>query len=119
MVASGIGLMMLGGASTVLAVVIAASTMSLGNAAQPPLFSSVGAASRGTVNAVGIAFVNSLSGLGGFLGPAIWGFVLEQSGSLWVGTALSGGMVMLAAPLALLARERVGPAPAVARPAAV
>jgi ACS family tartrate transporter-like MFS transporter len=109
MIVSGMGLIMFGAAGSLVAVLISASIIALGSAAQPPLFASVSSASTGSTNAVGIAFVNSLSGLGAFLGPTLWGYVLEQTGSLMVGTAVCGTLVIVAAPLVLLARERPVP----------
>jgi ACS family tartrate transporter-like MFS transporter len=106
MIVSGIGLILFGAAGNLVTVLISASIIALGSAAQPPLFSSVSSASTGSTNAVGIAFVNSLAGLGAFLGPTLWGYVLEQTGSLMVGTTVCGTLVIVAAPLVLIARER-------------
>jgi ACS family tartrate transporter-like MFS transporter len=107
MVIAGVGAALLGMANGVLGLLAAAALMSIGNAAQPPLIATVSAASTRNVNAIGIAFVNSLGGLGGFVGPSLWGYVLETTGSLTVGALLSAALVVLAAPLALITRERI------------
>jgi MFS transporter, ACS family, tartrate transporter len=101
----GVGLLLLGVAHSVGGVVLAAAVMALGSGAQPPLFALVSSASRGSTNAVGIAFVNALAGLGAFIGPSAWGYVLATSGSLMIGTAVSALVVFASAPLLLLIRD--------------
>jgi hypothetical protein len=75
-------------------------------------------AANGLVNAVGIALREFELGFGAFVGPALWGFVLKQTGNQMVGTAIRGTLGILAAPLPLLASKHlVSAEPARAVPA--
>ena len=53
------------------------------------------------VAAVGIALINSIGNLGGFLGPSITGFLKQQTGSLSWGLILYGSASFFAAVMAL------------------
>ena len=52
--------------------------------------------------AAGIALINSVGNLGGFVGPAAIGFISQRTGTLSAGLALSGIPMFLSAALALL-----------------
>ena len=52
--------------------------------------------------AAGIALINSVGNLGGFVGPAAIGFISQRTGSLSAGLALSGIPMFLSAALVLL-----------------
>jgi len=54
---------------------------------------------RGTAAAGGIAVINSLGNLGGFVSPWLVGFVKERMGSFAGGVGLVAGMLLLAAAL--------------------
>jgi MFS transporter, ACS family, tartrate transporter len=97
----GIGLALVGVAFGVIAALVVTSIATIGVAMQPPLFASVSAASRGTVNAVGIAFVNSVASLGGFVGPYLVGYMLDRTGGLGT-VCLMGGIVMFGAGFIVL-----------------
>jgi ACS family tartrate transporter-like MFS transporter len=52
--------------------------------------------------AAGIALINSVGNLGGFVGPAAIGFISQRTGSLSAGLALSGIPMFVSAALVLL-----------------
>ena len=52
--------------------------------------------------AAGIALINSVGNLGGFVGPAAIGFISQRTGTLSAGLALSGIPMFLSAALVLL-----------------
>ena len=52
--------------------------------------------------AAGIALINSVGNLGGFVGPAVIGFISQRTGTLSAGLALSGIPMFLSAALVLL-----------------
>jgi len=52
--------------------------------------------------AAGIALINSVGNLGGFVGPATIGFISQRTGTLSAGLALSGIPMFLSAALVLL-----------------
>src|SRR5438034_10187553 len=58
--------------------------------------------------AAGIALINSVGNLGGFVGPAAIGFISQRTGSLSAGLALSGIPIFLSAALVRSEERRVG-----------
>jgi ACS family tartrate transporter-like MFS transporter len=56
--------------------------------------------------AVGIALINSIGNLGGFVGPYTIGAVSRVTGSIYYGLALSGGALLVSAMLVLLLRKK-------------
>lgn len=56
----------------------------------------------GTAAATGIAAINSIGNLGGFAGPAMIGWVKDQTGSFAGGLYFVAGLLMLSAVLTLL-----------------
>ena len=81
-----------------------ASLSAFAAAAHPPLFAAVSAEAKGEVNAVGIAFVNSIASLGGFLGPYAMGALMDATGNLAVPCAVAG--VVMATGAGLIAAVR-------------
>ena len=66
----------------------------------------------GSAAAAGIATINSIGNLGGFVGPAMIGWIKDQTGSFAGGLYFVGGLLVLSAVLTLLlsrARERSSP----------
>jgi ACS family tartrate transporter-like MFS transporter len=61
-------------------VLVVAALSSVAAAGQPPLFASVSSGATGEVNAVGIAFVNSVASVGGFVGPYVLGSMIDAGG---------------------------------------
>jgi D-galactonate transporter len=56
----------------------------------------------GSAAAAGIALINSVGNIGGFLGPYIMGYVRDRTGDYGLGTIVVGGFVMSAGVLTLL-----------------
>jgi ACS family tartrate transporter-like MFS transporter len=56
----------------------------------------------GVAGASGIAFINSVGNLGGFVGPATLGWIGQKTGNLYAGLAFAGGSLFLSATLMLL-----------------
>ena len=52
--------------------------------------------------ASGIALINSIGNLGGFVGPYVVGFLNQKTGNLHGGLAFAGAFMLLAAVLVLL-----------------
>jgi ACS family tartrate transporter-like MFS transporter len=71
----------------------------------PPFWSLPTAFLRGDGAAVGIAFINAIGNLGGFLGPSIMGWMKDATGDYLVGlrslaaAALMSGVIVVAATL--------------------
>jgi len=59
--------------------------------------------------AAGIALINSVGNLGGFVGPAAIGFIGQRTGTLSAGLALSGIPMFLSAALVLLLPKQASP----------
>jgi MFS transporter, ACS family, tartrate transporter len=94
-VAACLGFLWLGGASTAIAVILALVIASIGiNAAKPPLWAMPTMFLSGASAAAGIALINSLGNLGGFIGPYAIGWMKDEWGSY------AGGMYVVAATLA-------------------
>jgi ACS family tartrate transporter-like MFS transporter len=59
--------------------------------------------------AAGIALVNAIANLGGFVGPFMIGAINKQSGSFYGGLAVAGGAILLSAFLILLLPKAAPP----------
>jgi len=82
----------------VVAVVTALTLVNVGISwAKPPLWSIPTLFLSGPAAATGIATINSIGNLGGFAGPAMIGWIKDQTGSF------AGGLYFVAALLALSA----------------
>lgn len=69
----------------------------------------------GSAAAAGIATINSIGNLGGFVGPAMIGWIKERTGSFEGGLYFVAGLLVLSAVLTLLLSRAQG-APAAAEP---
>jgi MFS transporter, ACS family, tartrate transporter len=98
-------------------VLLVAAVSAIAAAGQPALFASVSSAARGEVNAVGIAFVNSVASLGGFAGPYVLGSMID-AGGLAVACAMAAAVIVLGACLVLSVRTKKDAAPMTATVAA-
>jgi nitrate/nitrite transporter NarK len=58
-----------------------------------------------TAAAAGIALINSVENLGGFVGPYVVGFLSDATGSFYSGLLLLAAMVLVAGLLALTVRH--------------
>ncbi|WP_034852539.1 MFS transporter [Inquilinus limosus] len=102
------GLVFAGFAATVAAVLIALTLVNIGiSASKPPLWSMPTTFLSGSAAAVGIATINSIGNLGGFVGPAMIGWIKGQTGSFAGGLYFVAGLLVLSAAITLLvARPR-------------
>jgi MFS transporter, ACS family, tartrate transporter len=105
MLVAATGVALMGMTYGVAGALLVACLASVGASAQPPLFATVSSAARGSVNAVGIAFVNSVAALGGFLGPYIVGYVQDTNG-LAAAFLVGGGFIAAGGLLVLAVREK-------------
>ena len=110
-----LGFVLVGGASTALMVILALVVVNIGiSAAKAPLWAMPSVFLSGAGAAAGIAMINSVGNLGGFVGPFVIGWLKNLTGSY------SAGLYVVAATLAvsaivtlMLSRQtRPGPAPA-------
>ena len=56
--------------------------------------------------AAGMALINSVGNLGGFVGPSAVGLITQRTGSFYGGLALAGACLFVSATLALLLPKR-------------
>lgn len=96
--AAAAGLMLAGAAASTFAVVAALSLVNVGIAsAKPPLWAMPTMFLSGSAAAVGIATINAIGNLGGFVGPWAIGWIKDRTGSF------TGGLIFVAALLVLSA----------------
>ncbi len=114
LVASG-GLVMAGATGAALASVILALTLvNIGiSSAKPPLWSMPTLFLSGPAAAAGIATINSIGNLGGFVGPSMIGWIKQTTGSFRGGLYLVAGFLIVSAAVTLVLAQR-GKRPVVA-----
>jgi MFS transporter, ACS family, tartrate transporter len=105
---ASLGLVLAGFAGSVLAVLLALTLVNIGiSAAKPPLWSMPTLFLSGSAAAAGIATINSIGNLGGFVGPAMIGWIKDLTGSFQGGLFFVAGLLVLSAILTLaLARSQ-------------
>ncbi len=100
---ASVGLMLAGGATSALAVIAALSLVNVGiSAAKPPLWAMPTMFLSGQAAAVGIATINSIGNLGGFVGPWAIGWIKDQTGSFTGGLIFVSGLLVLSAVVTLI-----------------
>lgn len=100
---AAVGLGLAGLSSTVVAVVAALVLVNVGiSAAKPPLWSMPTLFLSGPAAAAGIATINSIGNLGGFVGPAMIGWIKDQTGSFAGGLYFVAGLLVISAALTLV-----------------
>ncbi|MCJ2075374.1 MFS transporter [Methylobacterium sp. E-016] len=113
------GLMLAGGAASTLAVVAALSLVNVGiSSAKPPLWAMPTMFLSGSAAAVGIATINAIGNLGGFVGPWAIGWIKDRTGSFTGGLVFVAALLVLSAVLTLVVARsgrRAEPAGATAR----
>jgi ACS family tartrate transporter-like MFS transporter len=101
--AAAIGLGLAGVSSTALAVITALTLVNVGiSAAKPPLWSMPTLFLSGPAAAAGIATINSIGNLGGFVGPAMIGWIKDLTGSFLGGLFFVAGLLVISAVLTLV-----------------
>jgi ACS family tartrate transporter-like MFS transporter len=105
---ASLGLVLAGFAGSVIAVLLALTLVNVGiSAAKPPLWSMPTLFLSGSAAAAGIATINSIGNLGGFVGPAMIGWIKDLTGSFQGGLFFVAGLLVLSAVLTLvLARSQ-------------
>jgi len=104
-----------GSSSGVAAVVAALVLVNVGiSAAKPPLWSMPTLFLAGPAAASGIATINSIGNLGGFVGPDMIGWIKEQTGSFEGGLYFVAALLLLSATLTLLLARSIRHQPAAA-----
>jgi ACS family tartrate transporter-like MFS transporter len=111
---ASIGLMLAGFAGSLMAVVLALTLVNVGiSSAKPPLWSMPTMFLSGSAAAAGIATINSIGNLGGFVGPAMIGWIKDMTGSFQGGLFFVAALLILSAVLTLtLERSRRTPSAA-------
>ena len=85
------------------AVLAALTLVNIGiSSSKPPLWSMPTMFLSGSAAAAGIATINSIGNLGGFVGPAMIGWIKEQTGSFNGGLYFVAGLLVLSAVLTLV-----------------
>ena len=101
--AAGLGLFFAGFAVSLVAVVLALVLVNAGvSAAKPPLWSMPTMFLSGSAAATGIATINSLGNLGGFVGPYAIGLIKESTGSFEWGLYFVAALLVLSAIVTLI-----------------
>jgi MFS transporter, ACS family, tartrate transporter len=105
---ASLGLVMAGFAGSVLAVLLALTLVNIGiSSAKPPLWSMPTLFLSGSAAAAGIATINSIGNLGGFVGPAMIGWIKDLTGSFQGGLFFVAALLVLSAILTVaLARSQ-------------
>ncbi|HEX4636726.1 MAG TPA: MFS transporter, partial [Rhizomicrobium sp.] len=110
------GLFYCGVAASLIGVVVALTLVNVGvSASKPPLWAMPGRFLTGSAAAAGIAAINAIGNLGGFVGPAMIGLLKGWTGSFLGGLYFVAGLLLLSAVLTLLLGRR--DKPLAARPA--
>ncbi|MDR6582385.1 MFS transporter [Herbaspirillum sp. BH-1] len=111
-VAAAVGLVIAAGANSVVGLIAALTLVNVGiSCAKPPLWSMPTMFLSGTAAATGIATINSIGNLGGFVAPSVIGWIKDSSGSYAGGLYFVAGLLVFSAVLTLImsrfqARER-------------
>jgi ACS family tartrate transporter-like MFS transporter len=105
---ASLGLVLAGFAGTVLVVLLALTLVNIGiSSAKPPMWSMPTMFLSGSAAAAGIATINSIGNLGGFVGPAMIGWIKDLTGSFRGGLYFVAGLLLLSTILTLvLARSQ-------------
>ncbi|MDY0884732.1 MFS transporter [Dongia soli] len=100
---AAVGLVFAGSAGGVIAVVAALTLVNIGiSCSKPPLWSMPTMFLSGPAAAAGIATINSIGNLGGFVGPSMIGWIKQVTGSFLGGLYFVAGLLILSAALTLI-----------------
>lgn len=115
-----VGLVWAGYAHAPAAVIVALALASFGvNGSKGPLWALPSLFLSGASAAAGIALINSLGNLGGFVGPELIGWIKGRWGSYAGGLDVVAAMMAASGVLILAIRRRMGPAAGGVEPGAV
>ncbi len=105
--AACLGFIWAGSTHTAMGVILALVVVNVGiSAAKAPLWAMASTFMSGAGAAAGIAMINSIGNLGGFIGPYMIGWIKGKTGSYTGGLYLVGGTLALSAVLTLLMSRR-------------
>jgi len=111
------GLALAGWAGSWVSVVAALTLVNIGiSSAKPPLWAMPTMFLSGSAAAAGIATINSIGNLGGFVGPALIGWIKDTTGSFLGGLYFVSGLLVLSAVLTLVLSRAKQVAPGTAQP---
>lgn len=97
------GLALATGATTVFAVLVALTLVNIGiSASKPPLWSMPTLFLSGPAAAAGIATINSIGNLGGFVGPSMIGWIKDTTGSFAGGLYFVSALLVVSAAVTLI-----------------
>ncbi|HBT0094944.1 TPA: MFS transporter [Klebsiella pneumoniae] len=106
------GLIYAGNVSTLFTVMVALTLVTVGiSASKPPLWSMPTLFLSGPAAAAGIAAINSIGNLGGFVGPMMIGVIREQTGSYSWGLYFVAGLLALSALVVMILSARANKSP--------
>jgi ACS family tartrate transporter-like MFS transporter len=118
--AASAGLFMAGSSGGLLAVVAALTLVNVGiSSAKPPLWSMPTLFLSGPAAAAGIATINSIGNLGGFVGPSMIGWIKDRTGSFAGGLYFVAGLLIVSAVVTLLLARQANRASELSPAAAV
>lgn len=101
--AAAIGLAIAATSSSIVGLIAALTLVNIGiSCAKPPMWSMPTAFLSGAAAATGIATINSIGNLGGFAGPAMIGWIKDQTGSYAGGLYFVAGLLVVSAVTTLL-----------------
>ncbi|KEA03378.1 MFS transporter [Rhizobium rhizogenes] len=108
------GLAFAAGATGVLAVLVALTLVNIGiSCSKPPLWSMPTLFLSGPAAAAGIATINSIGNLGGFVGPSMIGWIKDLTGGFAGGLCFVAGLLVLSAALTLILSRAAAKASAI------
>ena len=101
--AAATGLVIAGGSGNLIGLIAALTIVNIGiSCAKPPLWTMPTMFLSGAAAATGIATINSIGNLGGFAGPAMIGWIKDQTGSFTGGLYFVAGLLVVSAGLTLM-----------------
>lgn len=102
-ITAAMGLVIAAGTGSVIGLIAALTIVNVGiSCSKPPLWSMPTMFLSGAAAATGIATINSIGNLGGFAGPAMIGWVKDQTGSFTGGLYFVAGLLILSTVITLV-----------------
>jgi ACS family tartrate transporter-like MFS transporter len=101
--AASVGLVLAAGVNSMVGLIAALTLVNIGiSCAKPPLWSMPTTFLSGAAAATGIATINAIGNMGGFVGPAMIGWLKDRTGSFSGGLYFVAGLLLLSAVLTLI-----------------